>query len=144
MARSVPATVFPTVSRRPRSRLPHERRIAVFAALTWLPGSAVALCLLWLGDYSTKVQWTLTVLIAVGVVAIALSAGLGALLARAALRPIDNITQTALAISRTEDLSRRLETGGPADEVGRLQGKRKLPSHASSRNSKTPRTRSRS
>ncbi len=55
-----------------------------------------------------------------GAIAIALSAGLGAILARAALRPIDQITQTALAISRTEDLSRRLEITGPQDEVGRL------------------------
>lgn len=62
----------------------------------------------------------LSILIAGGLVAIAVSAGLGALLARTALRPIDQITQTALDISRTEDLSRRLDTGGPADEVGRL------------------------
>jgi len=34
--------------------------------------------------------------------------------------PIDQITQTALAISHTEDLSRRLEITGPQDEVGRL------------------------
>jgi two-component system OmpR family sensor kinase len=61
-----------------------------------------------------------SILIAGNVVAIVISAGLGALLARAALRPIDQITQTALAISRTEDLVRRLEVAGPADEVGRL------------------------
>jgi heavy metal sensor kinase len=62
----------------------------------------------------------LSILIAGGLIAIAVSAGLGALLARAALQPIDQITQTALSISRTEDLSPRLETSGPADEVGRL------------------------
>jgi signal transduction histidine kinase len=33
---------------------------------------------------------------------------------------MDEITQAALAISRAEDLSRRIEVGGPADEVGRL------------------------
>jgi two-component system OmpR family sensor kinase len=60
------------------------------------------------------------ILIVVGGGAIAIAAGLGALLARVALRPIDVITQTALSISRTEDLSRRLETRGPPDEVGRL------------------------
>lgn len=62
----------------------------------------------------------LGILVAGGVAAIVTSAGLGALLARAALRPIDEITQAALSISRTEDLSRRLEVSGPADEVGRL------------------------
>jgi len=60
------------------------------------------------------------ILVAGSLVAIVLSAGLGALLARAALRPIDEITQAALTISRTEDLRRRLDVSGPADEVGRL------------------------
>ena len=60
------------------------------------------------------------ILLAGGVIAVVTSAGLGALLARTALQPIDQITQTALAISRTEDLSRRLRVSGPADEVGRL------------------------
>jgi heavy metal sensor kinase len=55
-----------------------------------------------------------------GLIGSVVAAGLGALLARAALRPIHEITQTALSISRTEDLSRRLETRGPSDEVGRL------------------------
>lgn len=62
----------------------------------------------------------LSIEVAGSLLAIAVSAALGALLARAGLRPIDQITQTALAISRTEDLSRRLEVRGPADEVGRL------------------------
>ena len=62
----------------------------------------------------------LTILTIGGVIAVTVSAGLGAILARAALRPIDQITQTALEISRTEDLSRRLEMVGPQDEVGRL------------------------
>jgi len=62
----------------------------------------------------------LGILIAGGVLAVVTSAGFGALLARAALRPIDRLTQTALAISRTQDLGRRLELTGPADEVGRL------------------------
>src|SRR6266513_1305668 len=47
-----------------RYRLSHEGK------LTWLtlgaaaPAAAVALALLWFGDYSAKVQWTLTILIA--------------------------------------------------------------------------------
>jgi len=65
-------------------------------------------------------QQLLTILTIGGVIAVAVSAGFGALLARAALRPIDQITQTALEISHTEDLSRRLEMVGPQDEVGRL------------------------
>jgi signal transduction histidine kinase len=61
-----------------------------------------------------------SILLTGGIISIVISAVLGALLARAALRPIDQMTQTALAISRTQDLSRRLDVEGPADEVGRL------------------------
>jgi two-component system OmpR family sensor kinase len=52
--------------------------------------------------------------------ALLVAAIFGALLARAALRPIDEITRTALHITHTDDLSRRLERVGPHDEVGRL------------------------
>jgi nitrogen fixation/metabolism regulation signal transduction histidine kinase len=42
----------------------HEGRVILLAVLAGLPGSAIALWMLWSGDYSSKVQWTLTVLIA--------------------------------------------------------------------------------
>ena len=51
--------------RKIRRRVSHENR------LTWLllgaagPAAMVALCLLWFGDYSSKVQWTLTLIIVV-------------------------------------------------------------------------------
>jgi signal transduction histidine kinase len=51
---------------------------------------------------------------------VVVAAVLGALLTRPVLQPIDDITQTALIISRTEDLSQRLEITGPQDELGRL------------------------
>jgi two-component system nitrogen regulation sensor histidine kinase NtrY len=41
----------------------HERRIFLLAVLAGLPGSAVALIMLWAGSHDPKVQWTLTVLI---------------------------------------------------------------------------------
>jgi two-component system, NtrC family, nitrogen regulation sensor histidine kinase NtrY len=44
-------------------KLTHERRILLMALTAGLPGGLVALLLLWGGDYSAKVQWTLTVLI---------------------------------------------------------------------------------
>jgi len=55
-----------------------------------------------------------------GLVAILASAVVGRLLAAQALRPIDTITQTALAISRADDLDKRIAQVGPQDEVGRL------------------------
>jgi heavy metal sensor kinase len=62
----------------------------------------------------------LLVLVVGGVVAMLVSAVVGRLLAAQALRPIDNITRTALAISRADDLDKRISRVGPQDEVGRL------------------------
>lgn len=62
----------------------------------------------------------LTILGVGSLIAIVLSAALGFVLADRALSPIDRITQTALEITRTEDLSRRIKQVGPQDEVGRL------------------------
>jgi len=46
-----------------RTRFYYERRIFFFTVLAGLPGSAVALIMLWTGDHDPKTQWTLTVLI---------------------------------------------------------------------------------
>lgn len=63
----------------------------------------------------------LLTILALGIVlAIALSALVGAMLARQALRPIDTIIETALTISRADDLERRILYNGPPDEIGRL------------------------
>lgn len=43
--------------------LSFDKRIWLLAILTGLPGAVVALVMLWTGDYSAKVQWTLTVFI---------------------------------------------------------------------------------
>src|SRR3954462_3133616 len=51
----------PTVQ--PSQNLSHERRIFLTALGGGLPGALVALILLWEGDYTAKVAWTLTVLI---------------------------------------------------------------------------------
>ena len=52
-------------TRRParRQRLNHEQRVTALALLAGLPAAAVALALLWAGDYTPRSQWTLTVLI---------------------------------------------------------------------------------
>jgi two-component system, OmpR family, sensor kinase len=63
----------------------------------------------------------LLVLVAAGLAAVLLAAVVGWLSANRALRPLDTITQTALQITRADDLSRRIPlTGVPQDEVGRL------------------------
>jgi two-component system nitrogen regulation sensor histidine kinase NtrY len=49
---------------RPREpRLSHDRRILLMAFASALPGAAISMIFLWTGDYTPKVQWTLTVLI---------------------------------------------------------------------------------
>jgi two-component system nitrogen regulation sensor histidine kinase NtrY len=52
------------MSRSRRSpRLTHDQRIILLALAAAAPGVATALIMLWTGDYTPKVQWTLTVLI---------------------------------------------------------------------------------
>ena len=45
------------------SRLRFDQRILLLALAAGLPAALVALILLWTGDYTSKVQWTLTVFI---------------------------------------------------------------------------------
>jgi nitrogen fixation/metabolism regulation signal transduction histidine kinase len=44
-------------------RLSHDRRILLMALAAALPGALISLIFLWTGDYTAKVQWTLTVVI---------------------------------------------------------------------------------
>ncbi|MGB9920091.1 MAG: ATP-binding protein [Moorellales bacterium] len=60
------------------------------------------------------------VLVILGLGMIGLATGAGYYLARAALRPVEHLTQVATAISRTQDLNRRVSYSGPEDELGRL------------------------
>lgn len=46
-----------------KQHLNHERRVFVMSLMAGLPGALVALILLWSGDHSAKVEWTLTALI---------------------------------------------------------------------------------
>src|SRR5215831_4547036 len=55
----------PGPSNRRKSKLTHERRILLMAFLAGLPGAIVAFALLWIGNYSPKVQWTLGLFILV-------------------------------------------------------------------------------
>jgi signal transduction histidine kinase len=62
-----------------------------------------------------------TVLLVGSVIAIALAALIGWLSTKRALAPLEAVTQTALQITRADDLSRRISYQGPADdEVGQL------------------------
>src|SRR5262249_1514216 len=47
-----------------RVQLSRDRRVFFMALIAGLPGTGVALALLWTGSFAPKVQWTLTVVIA--------------------------------------------------------------------------------
>ncbi len=61
------------------------------------------------------------VLFAVLIVGSVLAAAVGGLVARAGLMPLDRLTRTLEELTRTRDLTRRVEAGG-GDELGRLAG----------------------
>lgn len=50
---------------RDRKKMAYERRILLLALAAGVPGSTVALILLWHGGYGARLQWTLSVLIVV-------------------------------------------------------------------------------
>src|SRR5437016_2519458 len=50
--------------RKPRRRITHENRLTLLTMGAAGPAILIVLITLWLGDYSTKVQWTVTLLIA--------------------------------------------------------------------------------
>ena len=45
----------------PRRRLSHERAIQLLTVFAGLPGAVTSLAMLWSGDFTPKVQWTLSV-----------------------------------------------------------------------------------
>ena len=49
----------------PRSRLSHDRRLYFMALLAGLPAVAVSLILLWTGDFTPRVRWTLSAIIVI-------------------------------------------------------------------------------
>src|SRR4051794_37794184 len=94
-----------------RHRLTHEGRLTWVIVLAALPAAIVALVLLWFGDHTAKVQWTLTLAIA--------GAGLGFILnAREhVIRPLQTMTNL-LAALREGDYSIRARGARADDALG--------------------------
>ena len=82
------------------------------------PGLAVQLALP-LEDVDSVLRGLAVLLGLVGLSGIAVAAGLGLLVARAALVPVRELTDTAEHVAETRDLSRRIDAVGE-DEVSRL------------------------
>jgi len=83
--------------RKLRHRLTHEGRLTWLTLLAGLPAAVVALSLLWFGDHTPKVQWTLTLFI-VGVgLGFVLTAVMGAVFLHENVSPL-RIAGTLLVI----------------------------------------------
>src|SRR6202140_2446364 len=94
-----------------RHRLTHEGRLSWLTLAAAAPAFLVALILLWFGDYTAKVQWTLTLLIA--------GFGLGFLLSARehVIRPLQTMTNL-LAALREGDYSIRARGARADDALG--------------------------
>ena len=91
------------------SRLTHERRVLLLASAAALPAVAVAVGLLWAGDYSSKLRWTLLVLVLLGWAAFTQA------LRERVVRPLQTVSNL-LAAMREEDFSIRARGARSDDE----------------------------
>ncbi len=91
----------------------HDRRILLLAALAALPAVIVAVLLLWLGDFSPRVRWTLTVLI------VLFWLGFASALWERLVRPLQTISNL-LAAMREGDFSIRARGARAGDPLGEV------------------------
>src|SRR5690348_7938175 len=100
-------------SERRAKRLRHERQVLWLALLTGVPGLALALVLVWVGDFAPRTQWTLTIL------AVGASLAIAATLHERVIRPLQTISNM-LAALREGDFSMRARGSNPDDALGLL------------------------
>jgi two-component system, NtrC family, nitrogen regulation sensor histidine kinase NtrY len=94
-------------------RFSYEGKITWLTAAAAVPAIFVALVLLWLGDYSAKVQWTLTILI-VGCFAVFISST-----REHTIRPLQTMSNL-LAALREGDYSIRARGAGGSNALGEV------------------------
>ncbi len=92
---------------------PHDLQVLGLAWLTGLPGSVAALVLVWLGDFSTKVQWTLTSLV------VGTFLGVGLLVRERVMRPLHAVANLLSAL-REGDYSVRGRGARAGDALGEV------------------------
>ena len=98
--------------KKPRRRFTHEGRLTWLTVAAAAPAAIVGLALLWFGDHTAKVQWTLTLLIA--------GFGFGFILSAREhiIRPLQTMTNL-LAALREGDYSIRARGARADDALGR-------------------------
>ncbi|HEX7243548.1 MAG TPA: ATP-binding protein [Longimicrobiaceae bacterium] len=97
--------------RRPKPPPSHDRQVRRLAFLTGLPGAALALLLLWTGDHSDKLRWTLTLFLLLA------WAGFALALRERIVRPLQTLSNL-LAALREGDFSMRARGSGTRDALG--------------------------
>ncbi len=95
------------------SRLTHERRVLLLAAAAALPAVAVAIGLLWVGDYSSKLRWTLMVVVLLSWILFTQA------LRERVVRPLQTVSNL-LAAMREEDFSIRARGSRHDDPLGEV------------------------
>ena len=93
--------------------LTHDRRVLLMSLLAGLPGSGIAFILLWLGDFTSKVQWTLTLFI------LGLWWGVSVALRDRVVYPLQTLSNL-LAALREEDFSIRARGQRKDDPLGEV------------------------
>ena len=93
--------------------LTHDRRVWLMALGAGLPGTSIALILLWGGDFSSKVQWTLTLFI------VGLWWGVSVALRDRVVYPLQTLSNL-LAALREEDFSIRARGQRRNDPLGEV------------------------
>lgn len=91
----------------------HERRVFWLALLGGFPAVALALGLLWFGDFTPRTQWTLTILVAGFWLACA------AIIREHVVRPLQTVSNM-LAALRERDYTLRARGSNPEDALGLL------------------------
>jgi len=93
--------------------LTHDRRIVLLAVGAALPAVATALGILWTGDYTSKVRWTLSVFVVLAWLAFTQA------LRERVVRPLQTVSNL-LAAMREEDFSIRARGARTDDALGEV------------------------
>jgi two-component system nitrogen regulation sensor histidine kinase NtrY len=96
-----------------RRKLSYETRLTLMSLAAGFPAVLIALIILWAGDYTTKVQWTLTVVI------VAFWLGFAFAARERVVRPLQTISNLLAAV-REEDFSIRARAGKQNDALGEV------------------------
>ncbi|HEY2934089.1 MAG TPA: ATP-binding protein [Acidobacteriota bacterium] len=96
-----------------KRKIGFDQRIGLLAFLSGVPGSLVALILLWTGGYSSKVEWTLTVFI------FCFWLGIASALRHRVVFPLQTLSNLLSAL-REEDFSIRARGARLGDSLGEV------------------------